>query len=101
MCQVCHPGVMRQILIDVYLMRVGASFLQLIIPSFKHLNPVKCVDEFGILLEAQTDLRNEAASLMEFGRNFETEPHVVFPSVYFSAQKVLIESYSVRHCRIL
>lgn len=62
------------------------------IPEMRLYNPVKMVAEFDQAIMAELDYALEADNCERFARNFDANPHVVFPKVYRSAssKRVLV-----------
>lgn len=82
---VLHPNVHEDIDADLDIMRLAVRVLNRLpfrfIEQLKWLNFEGAVEEFAYMLKPQLDLRNEAANLEKFNRNFSKNKHVVFPHV--------------------
>ena len=76
-------------------MRFVASSLTSLFPSLAWLNLEAAVTEFQTLLEAQLDLRTEAANLVRFRQNFSSDETVLFPrpELRLCGRSVLVEDW--------
>lgn len=92
--KVVHKHVKEDIVRDVEVMRYVAHTLDAI-PYLHWLAFPDCVAQFADVICAQTDMRAEAANIERFSKNFEQEPLVKFPDVYWShvTSRVLVESF--------
>lgn len=92
--KVLHPGVRRQVEIDLLLMRAG-SWLLHCLPGLKWLSLPEIVDEFEKLMTKQIDLRFEAANIEKFRQNFQDVDFVKFPTPLrpFVTRSVLVETF--------
>ena len=93
--KVLHPGIVRRTQLDLALMRFVASSLTSLFPSLAWLNLEAAVTEFQTLLEAQLDLRTEAANLVRFRQNFSSDETVLFPrpELRLCGRSVLVEDW--------
>ncbi|KAJ2724836.1 hypothetical protein GGI07_001689 [Coemansia sp. Benny D115] len=91
--KVLHPGVARLIRRDLRIMRWGAQILDML-PGMSWLSMPDEVRVFGDMMEAQVDLRVEAANIHRFGQNFRQRPGVSFPHEFASqsSSECLVES---------
>lgn len=92
--KVLHPGVRRDILVDLDLLRLCANLIE-VIPGMENLSLVEMTEEFSELMLRQLDMRVEAAALDRFRNNFADKRwrRISFPKVLFSSEMVLVESF--------
>ncbi|KAJ3318150.1 hypothetical protein HDU76_000915 [Blyttiomyces sp. JEL0837] len=69
--KVLHPGVDTQIIIDLAILKAGATFLHYVIPDARWISLPDEVSVFAEMMQAQVDLRVEANNLREFRDGFE------------------------------
>ncbi|KAK4235768.1 putative serine/threonine-protein kinase abkC [Achaetomium macrosporum] len=93
--KVQHPGVERIVRRDLRIMRFFASVLNAI-PTMEWLSLPDEVDQFGVMMKLQLDLRIEAANLSRFRKNFKDRTTAWFPFPYtdFCTRNVLIEEFA-------
>ncbi|KAK7891409.1 hypothetical protein WMY93_023372 [Mugilogobius chulae] len=77
--KVVHPGVRRQVEIDLLLMKSGSWILDHL-PGLKWLSLYEIVEEFEKLMTKQIDLRFEAKNMEHFRHNFRDVEYVKFPT---------------------
>ncbi|XP_048357868.1 uncharacterized aarF domain-containing protein kinase 2 isoform X2 [Sphaerodactylus townsendi] len=94
--KVLHPGLVHQVEMDLFLMKVTSRFIELF-PGLKWLSPTEIVEEFEKLMTQQIDLRHEARNLERFRRNFRDEDSVKFPIPLhpFVTRSILVETFEV------
>ncbi|KAL7982300.1 hypothetical protein Chor_009898 [Crotalus horridus] len=68
--KVLHPGLVQQVQMDLFLMKIGSRFLELF-PGIRWLSVTEIVEEFEKLMIQQIDLRYEAKNLEHFHLNFQ------------------------------
>ncbi|XP_074533685.1 putative aarF domain-containing protein kinase 2 isoform X1 [Halichoeres trimaculatus] len=92
--KVVHPGVRRQVEIDLLLMKAGSWLLQCL-PGLKWLSLCEIVDEFEKLMTKQIDLRFEAKNIERFRENFRDVTYVKFPTPLrpFVTRTILVETF--------
>ncbi|KAM7397019.1 hypothetical protein PAMP_020018 [Pampus punctatissimus] len=92
--KVIHPGVKRQVEIDLLLMKTG-SWLLHCLPGLKWLSLCEIVDEFEKLMTKQIDLRFEAKNIERFRDNFRNVEYVKFPTPLrpFVTRTILVETF--------
>ncbi|CAJ1056188.1 uncharacterized aarF domain-containing protein kinase 2 [Xyrichtys novacula] len=92
--KVVHPGVRRQVEIDLLLMKGGSWLLQCL-PGLKWLSLCEIVDEFEKLMTKQIDLRFEAKNMERFRENFRDVNYVKFPTPLrpFVTRTILVETF--------
>ncbi|XP_072529877.1 uncharacterized aarF domain-containing protein kinase 2 [Salminus brasiliensis] len=92
--KVLHPGIRRQVQIDLILMKVGSVLISCL-PGLKWLSLPEVVDEFEKLMTKQIDLRCEARNIERFKKNFKDLEYVKFPTPLrpFVTRTVLVETY--------
>ncbi|KAJ8245643.1 hypothetical protein GJAV_G00272930 [Gymnothorax javanicus] len=92
--KVLHPGVIRQVQIDLLLMKTGSWMLHCL-PGLKWLSLPEIVEEFEKLMFRQIDLRYEAENIERFRENFRDVDFVTFPTPLrpFVTRNVLVETF--------
>ncbi|XP_028288032.1 uncharacterized aarF domain-containing protein kinase 2 [Parambassis ranga] len=92
--KVVHPGVRRQVEIDLLLMKAG-SWLLNCLPGLKWLSMCEIVEEFEKLMTKQIDLRFEARNIERFRDNFRDVDYVKFPTPLkpFVTRSILVETF--------
>ncbi|KAM7002169.1 putative aarF domain-containing protein kinase 2 [Tautogolabrus adspersus] len=92
--KVVHPGVRRQVEIDLLLMKTG-SWLLHCLPGLKWLSLCEIVDEFEKLMTKQIDLRFEATNMERFQENFRDVKYIKFPTPLrpFVTRTILVETF--------
>ncbi|XP_044213589.1 uncharacterized aarF domain-containing protein kinase 2 [Thunnus albacares] len=92
--KVVHPGVKRQVEIDLLLMKTG-SWLLHCLPGLKWLSLCEIVEEFEKLMTKQIDLRFEAKNIERFRDNFRDVEYVKFPTPLrpFVTRTILVETF--------
>ncbi|XP_011406621.2 PREDICTED: uncharacterized aarF domain-containing protein kinase 2-like [Amphimedon queenslandica] len=93
--KVVHPGVVGSVLRDVYLMETVAWFVDRVFPSVYWISLRECVDEFGIVMKKQLDLKAEAVSMDQFRKNFKSHKHIKIPQPIHTlvTNSVLVETF--------
>uniref|UniRef100_A0A3Q1CIA9 ABC1 atypical kinase-like domain-containing protein n=1 Tax=Amphiprion ocellaris TaxID=80972 RepID=A0A3Q1CIA9_AMPOC len=92
--KVVHPGVRRQVEMDLLLMKAG-SWLLHCLPGLKWLSMWEIVGEFEKLMTKQIDLRFEARNIEHFRENFRDVEYVKFPTPLrpFVTRTILVETF--------
>uniref|UniRef100_A0A8C6Y9D5 AarF domain containing kinase 2 n=1 Tax=Naja naja TaxID=35670 RepID=A0A8C6Y9D5_NAJNA len=92
--KVLHPGLVQQVQMDLFLMKIGSRFLELF-PGIRWLSVTEIVEEFEKLMIQQIDLRYEAKNLQHFHLNFKGTDYVRFPLPLhpFVTKNVLVETF--------
>lgn len=92
--KVVHPGVRRQVEMDLLLMKAG-SWLLHCLPGLKWLSMWEIVGEFEKLMTKQIDLRFEARNIELFRENFRDVEYVKFPTPLrpFVTRTILVETF--------
>uniref|UniRef100_A0A8C3ACE8 AarF domain containing kinase 2 n=1 Tax=Cyclopterus lumpus TaxID=8103 RepID=A0A8C3ACE8_CYCLU len=92
--KVIHPGIRKQVEIDILLMKAGSWLLQCL-PGLKWLSLCEVVEEFEKLMIKQIDLRFEARNIERFQENFRNVDYVKFPTTLrpFVTRTVLVETF--------
>lgn len=92
--KVVHPGVRRQVEIDLLLMKTGSWILDHL-PGLKWLSLYEIVEEFEKLMTKQIDLRFEAKNIEHFRNNFRDVEYVKFPTPLrpFVTRTILVETF--------
>lgn len=82
--KVQRPNLLPKISLDLYLMRWSASWLSPWLPLNLGHDLTLIVDEFGTKLFQEVDYINEGRNAERFAVNFEGDPHVKVPVIYWS-----------------
>ncbi|XP_059582450.1 uncharacterized aarF domain-containing protein kinase 2 isoform X6 [Alligator mississippiensis] len=110
--KVLHPGLVHQVQMDLFLMKMGSEIIELL-PGFKWLSLTEILEEFEKLMiyqclemdflricplifsATQTDLRYEAKNLERFQQNFLDMDFVKFPTPLrpFVTRNILMETF--------
>nr|XP_003220915.2 PREDICTED: uncharacterized aarF domain-containing protein kinase 2 [Anolis carolinensis] len=92
--KVLHPGLVRQVQMDLFLMKMSSRFVELL-PGVKWLSLTEIVEEFEKLMIQQIDLRYEARNLERFHFNFRDVDYVKFPKPLhpFVTRNILVETF--------
>lgn len=92
--KVIHPGIRRQVEMDLLLMK-GGSWLLDCLPGLKWLSLSEVVEEFEKLMTKQIDLRFEARNIERFRDNFRNVDYVKFPTPLrpFVTRTILVETF--------
>lgn len=89
--KVQRPNLLPIITLDLYLMRWAAGWLTPWLPVNVGHDLSLIVDEFGTKLFEEVDYLNEGRNAEKFAANFQNDPSVKVPSIYwrYSSQHVL------------
>lgn len=89
--KVQRPNLLPVITRDLYLLRWAASWIKPLLPLNLGDNLTIVVDEFGVKLFEEIDYENEGRNAEKFAANFQDDPTVKVPSIYwrYSSQTVL------------
>ena len=89
--KVQRPNLLPIITLDLYLMRWGAGWLAPWLPLNLGHDLTLIVDEFGLKLFEEIDYLNEGRNAERFAANFQNDPRVKVPSIYwrYCSQHVL------------
>jgi len=89
--KVQRPQIAKQIAVDLSLMETLASLIERYIPESRYIRPRAMIDEFARALSSELDFVREAGSTTKVRLNFEGNPAVVIPQVFwsFTTQRVL------------
>lgn len=92
--KVLHPKVEININRDLKIMAFFAKAIDMI-PTMEWLSLPDEVEQFGILMRLQLDLRIEALNLAKFRHNFRQRLDIHFPKPYlnFTTRDVLVEEF--------
>jgi len=93
--KVVHPGLARQLELDLMVMRCGAWLITKLLPGVEWLSLEVAVEEFRELMVGQIDMRQEAVNLKKFRQNFDGHSHVFFPAplTRYCGAEVLVEDW--------
>lgn len=81
--KVQRPGILKQISDDLGVLYFIANLIENSVPELKIYNPVSIVDEFFKTMDLETNFVIEANNILRFQKNFENDPTVKIPQVYF------------------
>lgn len=81
--KVQRPGILKQISDDMGVLYFIANLIENSVPELKNYNPVSIVDEFFKTMDLETNFVIEANNILRFQKNFENDPTVKIPKVYF------------------
>ena len=89
--KVQRPNLLPVLTLDLYLMRWAATWIGPWLPVNLGHNLTIVVDEFGVKLFEEIDYQNEGRNAEKFAANFQDDPTVKVPSIYwrYSSHKVL------------
>jgi predicted unusual protein kinase regulating ubiquinone biosynthesis (AarF/ABC1/UbiB family) len=89
--KVQRPNLLPTITRDLYLMRWAATWIGPFLPLTVGDNLTIVVDEFGTKLFEEIDYQHEARNAEKFAANFQDDPSVVVPSIFwrYSSNRVL------------
>ena len=89
--KVQRPNLLPIITCDLFIMRLTARVLGPLLPLNLGHNLVLIVDEFGTKLFEEIDYQNEGRNAELFAANFQDDPTIKVPSIYwrYSTHKVL------------
>jgi predicted unusual protein kinase regulating ubiquinone biosynthesis (AarF/ABC1/UbiB family) len=89
--KVQRPNLLPTITRDLYLLRWAATWIKPLLPLNLGDNLTIVVDEFGTKLFEEIDYQNEGRNAEKFAANFQDDPTVKVPSIYwrYSSRNVL------------
>jgi predicted unusual protein kinase regulating ubiquinone biosynthesis (AarF/ABC1/UbiB family) len=90
--KVQRPNLLPTLTLDLYIMRWAAGWLAPWLPLNLGHDLTLIVDEFGIKLFEEIDYLNEGRNAETFAANFQDDPQVKVPSIYwrYSSPRVLV-----------
>jgi ubiquinone biosynthesis protein len=93
--KVQRPGIADLISQDLRLMKHLISVFEINRPDWKAYNMHELVDEFEIVIHKETDYRIEGRYADRFRKNFEKDPNIKVPLIYwdYSTGNVLVMEY--------
>ena len=93
--KVQRPDIKKVIEADIDIMYSIAGFAEEHIHDAKLYRPTDVVDEFSRSIHAEMDYTQEARNVDRFLSNFEDDPHIYIPNVYwdFCSERVLTLEY--------
>jgi len=93
--KVVHPGLAKQLEMDLLVMSTAASWLTWFVPSLEWLSLERAIREFRELMVGQVDMRKEASNLVRFRENFSGSTQVSFPEPVhkYCTAGVLVEDW--------
>jgi predicted unusual protein kinase regulating ubiquinone biosynthesis (AarF/ABC1/UbiB family) len=81
--KVQRPNLMPVITLDLFLMRWASTWITPFLPLNIGHNLTLIVDEFGVKLFEEIDYLNEGRNAEKFAANFQDDPTVKVPSIYW------------------
>lgn len=78
-----RPGIEGVIQADLRIMEHAARLLESEVPDSRRYDPVQIVSQFRRSLSRELDLAKEARNIDQFARNFDDDPLVKIPRVYW------------------
>jgi predicted unusual protein kinase regulating ubiquinone biosynthesis (AarF/ABC1/UbiB family) len=81
--KVQRPNLMPVITLDLFLLRWASTWITPFLPLNIGQNLTLIVDEFGVKLFEEIDYLNEGRNAEKFAANFQDEPTVKVPSIYW------------------
>ena len=89
--KVQRPNLRPRLALDLYLMRVASRWIEPWLPLNLGHDLTLIVDEFGVKLFEEIDYLNEGKNAERFAANFQGDPDVKVPMVYwqYSSDRVL------------
>ncbi|MFH1859896.1 MAG: AarF/UbiB family protein, partial [bacterium] len=78
-----RPGIEEIIEADLRILFAFASLMEKRIPSIKRYNPVGIIREFERSIRKELDFTKEAYHIEQFRKNFQDEPTIYIPRVYW------------------
>ena len=93
--KVLRPRIDRKVSRDLATFRVIARWIEKLMPTARRLRPVDAIDTLTRSLEAETDLRREAAALEEMAYNARNDEGFCVPDVLWegTGRRVLTMSW--------
>lgn len=90
--KVQRPNLLPILTLDLYLMRWAAGWLSPLLPLNLGHDLTLIVDEFGTKLFEEIDYLNEGRNAETFAANFQDDPQVKVPSIYwrYSSHRILV-----------
>lgn len=80
-----RPGIEEIIEADLRILFALANLLEKRIPSTKQYNPIGIIKEFERNIKKELNFTKEAYHIEQFQRNFQNEPTICIPKVYWEA----------------
>lgn len=82
--KVQRPRIKKSVSADIYIIRSIADAFVRRLPISRHLDPQEIVDEFSEMIRREMDYTIEGRNIDRFYQNFQDDPHVRIPRVYWS-----------------
>ena len=86
--KVQRPNLLPTLTLDLYLMRWAAGWISPWLPLNLGHDLTLIVDEFGIKLFEEVDYLNEGRNAEKFAANFQDDPNVEVPAIYWRYSSV-------------
>ncbi len=88
--KVQRPGLIPILALDLYLMRWAAGWMAPLLPLNLGHDLTLIVDEFGTKLFEEVDYLNEGQNAEKFAANFQNDPQVKVPEIYWRYSSVRV-----------
>jgi len=90
-----HPHVQKMVTRDMEILQFFAHLFETLVPRLEYLSMSDTVQQFSENMHQQMDLRNEAAHIHTFIKNFKDNPAVIFPIPIddYVTSNVLVETF--------
>lgn len=90
-----RPYIIKNIKLDIYLLKYLGTRLAKIYPELAAINIVALVDEFGSNIIKELDSTNETANMVIFSKMFMGDDTIIVPKVYesYSTKRMIVMDY--------
>jgi len=90
--KVQRPAIEETIEIDIEIMRTIARLMEKNMPESRFFNPTGIIEEFAKTVRKELNFIEEARNCDRFRKNFEYEPDIYFPQVFweYTTEKVFV-----------
>ncbi len=90
--KILRPNIHQQVKTDIQLLKNLTRFICFFVRKLRHFKPNEMIAEIGVTLTNELDLSREAANASQLRRNFEKDPLLNVPSIYweYSTHNVLV-----------
>ena len=90
--KILRPNIHQQVETDVRLLKNLTKFITFFMRKMRHFKPQAMINEIAVTLTNELDLLREAANASQLKRNFEKDPILNVPQIYweYSTSDVLV-----------